>query len=180
VKTTYVALMRGINVGGKNRITMADLSAVFAAAKCADVRTYIQSGNVVLSAEAGVAGGLAAAVAKRLEKDFALKTPVVLRAASELAEVARKNPFAGRSEWENASHVMFLADAPAEAAIAALDAKRSPGDEFRVVGRDIYLWCPKGVGNTKLTNAYFDSKLKTVSTGRNWRTVLALLEMTKA
>ncbi len=180
VKTTHVALLRGINVGGKNRITMADLSSVFVAAGCGGVRTYIQSGNVVFEAAARTASGLATAISARLEQDFALRSPVVLRTASELAEVARGNPFLSRGQSEDIAHVMFLADLPDPAAARALDPKRSPPDAFEIVGRDVYLSCPNGIAKTKLTNAYFDSKLKTVSTGRNWRTVMALLAMTAA
>lgn len=156
---------------------MVDLRAAFTAAGARDVRTYIQSGNLVLNADAEVAASLAAAVAKRLERDFDLRTPVVLRTAEELANVARGNPFLARGESEDTAHVVFLADLPDAAAVSALDPKRSRGDELRVIGRDIYLSCPNGFGKTKLTNAYFDSKLKTVSTVRNWRTVLALLEL---
>jgi uncharacterized protein (DUF1697 family) len=179
MKSTYVALLRGINVGGKNRITMANLTAVFGAAGGSDVRTYIQSGNVVLTADAKTASKLCDAVAARLERDFDLRTPVVLRTSRELAETVERNPFFARGHTADTAHVMFLADVPSAAAAAALDAKRSPPDAFELVGRDLYLSCPNGLGKSKLTNAYFDSKLKTVSTCRNWRTVLALLEMTK-
>lgn len=177
VRTTHVALLRGINVGGKNRITMADLSATFRSVGCEDVRTYIQSGNVVLTADAKVSKTLGAAVSERLLKDFALRTPVVLRSARELAEVARGNPFLERGQSADHAHVMFLADVPDAAGVRGLDEGRSPPDAFRVVGRDVYLWCPNGMAKTKLSNAYFDAKLKTVSTVRNWRTVLALLEL---
>ena len=73
---------------------------------------------------------------------------------------------------------MFLADRPSSAALASLDAHRSPTDEFAVIGREIYLWCPGGIGNSKLTNSYFDAKLGTISTCRNWRTVQKLVELT--
>jgi len=74
-------------------------------------------------------------------------------------------------------HVLFLAETPSDSAAANLDENRSPPDKFAAVGQDVYLYLPNGAGKTKLTNAYFDSKLLTVSTGRNWRTVNKLLEM---
>jgi uncharacterized protein (DUF1697 family) len=80
---------------------------------------------------------------------------------------------------ENHLHVLFLADQPGAAAVASLDPDRSPPDAFVVRGREIYLRCPNGVGTTKLTNAWFDSRLATISTGRNWRTVLKLFELAK-
>jgi uncharacterized protein (DUF1697 family) len=77
-------------------------------------------------------------------------------------------------------HVLFLADLPEASRVAVLDPERSPGDEYIVRGREIYLRLTTGAANTKLTNAYFDSKLATVSTGRNWRTVTKLLELMKS
>jgi uncharacterized protein (DUF1697 family) len=96
---------------------------------------------------------------------------VLLRTAEELGETIRNNPFLAAGAPENWLHVLFLASQPDAQRVAALDPLRSPPDAYAVRGREIYLQCPNGVGNTKLTNAYFDSRLATVSTGRNWRTV---------
>jgi uncharacterized protein (DUF1697 family) len=175
---TYAALMRGINVGGKNKLPMKDLAALFADAGCSDVRTYIQSGNVVFKASERVAAGLPAVIAKRITDGFGYQTPVVLRSAGQLAAVAAGNPFLERGLPEEMLHVLFLADVPEKLAVAGLDAERSPGDTFIVHGGEVFLHLPNGMGRTKLTNAYFDSKLATVSTARNWRTVLKLAEMT--
>ena len=104
---------------------------------------------------------------------------MVIRTADEIRAVARANPFlrGGTSAEIDFLHVMFLADRPTPARVAALDPDRSPRDEFQVVGREIYLHCPNGAARTKLSNAYFDSKLATTSTMRNWRTVLKLADM---
>jgi uncharacterized protein (DUF1697 family) len=176
----HVALLRGINVGGKNSLPMKMLAAMFEAAGALDVKTYIQSGNVVYGASPNVAQRIAAVIEKAIAKELALAVPVVTRTAAELEVIASANPYLARGEDENAVHVMFLADEPAARAVAALDPKRSAGDEFRVVGREIYLFLPNGAGRSKLSNAYFDSKLATVSTGRNWRTVLKLLELARS
>ena len=175
----HVALLRGINVGGKNKLPMRELAAMFTAAGCTDVTTYIQSGNVVFSASPAVAKTVAAFVVKRIEKDHGLRVPVLLRSAVELERVMRENPFLAAGAAPDKLHVMFLADAPKRAAVSALDANRSPPDAFEVVGREVYLHCPEGFGRTKLTNAYFDAKLATTSTVRNWRTVLTLGEMVR-
>jgi uncharacterized protein (DUF1697 family) len=175
--TVHVALLRGINVGGKNKLPMRELAALFEAAGCTDVKTYIASGNVICKASAAVARTLAAKIEKQIAKEHGLRVPVVVRTAKELATAAESNPFAAR---EDHSHVMFLADAPTKAAVAGLDGNRSPGDEFAVIGREIYLYCPNGVAKTKLTNEYFDRKLATTSTGRNFRTVLKLVELSAA
>jgi len=179
VKATlrHVALLRGINVGGKNMLPMKELVKVFVAAGCGDVMTYIQSGNVVFSASAKVVEGLGSFVASRVEKQFGLRIPVVLRTAAEMEAVIRGNPFLAAGVGEEMLHVCFLADLPDADSVAGLDAGRSAPDEFAVVGREIYMCLANGVSGTKLTNAYFDSKLKTVSTMRNWRTVLKLGEM---
>ena len=173
-----VALLRGVNVGGKNMLPMKDLAAMFAKAGCRDVATYIQSGNVVFGADAKIVKGLAAAIAKQVEAQFGLRVPVVLRTAAELKKVIRSNPFLKDGADVETLHVCFLADLPGAELVAALDAGRSAPDEFSVVGREIYTRLPNGAARTKLTNAYFDSKLKTVSTMRNWRTVLKLAQLT--
>ena len=174
----HVALLRGINVGGKNMLPMKDLVGMFVAVGCEDVTTYIQSGNVVFSAQAKIVAGLGSLISKRVEEQFGLRVPVVLRTATELKKVIRSNPFlqVGTAD-ELILHVAFLADKPGAGLVAGLDAGRSTPDEFVVVGREIYMQLVKGVAGTKLTNAYFDSKLKTVSTMRNWRTVLKLAEL---
>lgn len=177
---TYVALLRGVNVGGNNKLPMTHLSAMFSAAGCESVRTYIQSGNAVFQATPAVAGKIAARIADRIEKDFGYRTPVILRTAPELAAVIANNPFLAAGASEESLHVMFLADAPGTGAVQSLDPLRSPPDEFRVRGRDVYMHLPNGAARSKLTNQYFDSKLKTVGTARNWRTVNKLFELMEA
>jgi uncharacterized protein (DUF1697 family) len=176
--TTWIALLRGINVGGKNKLPMKELAAACTKLGCRDVRTYIQSGNVVFAAEKAVADRFAAGLQRRIEAEFGLRVPVVLRSAAQLRAAVAGNPFVADGVAEPELHVAFLADAPAKAAVAALDAKRSPGDSFLVAGREVYLHLPNGVARSKLTNAWFDAQLDTTSTIRNWRTVLTLLEWT--
>lgn len=178
-EAAYVALLRGINVGGKHKLPMDELARLFSEAGCSAVSTYIQSGNVVFRATPALAARLAGEVERRIEQRFGFSVPVVLRAASELSSVARGNPFLRARPAADTSdlHVAFLADAPKARAIAALDPRRSPPDEFAVVGREIYLRLQNGVARTKLTNAWFDKELATTSTLRNWRTLLALVEL---
>ena len=175
---TCVALLRGINVGGKNLLPMKDLAVLCADAGCLNVRTYIQSGNVLFQASPAKAQTLAGLIAKGIADRFGYRTPVLLRTVEELGETIRSNPFPDASEdW---LHVLFMADRADAPRAAALDPDRSPPDAFVVHGREIYLQCPNGVGNTRLTNAWFDSKLATISTGRNWRTVVKLFELARA
>jgi uncharacterized protein (DUF1697 family) len=153
---------------------MKDLVGMFEKAGCVAVRHYIQSGNVVFDAAPALAAKIAAVAETAIQKGFGLRVPVVVRSEKELRAAIAGNPFVADGADPDLLHVMFLGGAPAKAAVAALDRDRSPPDTFVVKGREIYLSCPNGVGRTKLTNAWFDTKLATISTSRNWRTVLKL------
>ena len=172
-----VALLRGINVGGKNRLPMKELAALFVDAGCDDVRTYIQSGNVVFRTGPAVGEEISSIISASILSRFGYRVPVITRTAREFQTIVQANPFVEAGADADKLHVFFLADLPDGAQVEALDPDRSPGDEFAVQGREIYLYCPNGVARTKLTNSYFDSGLSTTSTTRNWRTVLRLLEL---
>jgi uncharacterized protein (DUF1697 family) len=172
---TQLALLRGINVGGKNLLPMKDLARMFEQAGCANVRTYIQSGNVIFDAPKSTQVG--EAVTRGIEKKFGYRVPLILRTLPELQKTIQENPFLAAGAEEKLLYVYFLADRPNADCCASLDAKRSAPDAFEVRGREIYLHLPNGMGRSKLTNAYFDSKLSTVCTARNWATVLKLAEM---
>ena len=177
MSATYVALLRGINVGGKNKLPMKVLTAMFDEAGCGKVRSYIQSGNVVFEAASGLCARLPGLIENRIAQEFGYRTPVILRSAKQLRAVFENNPFLTAGATPEGLHVMFLADRPSQDRIKTLDPNRSAPDEFIVQGQEIYLRLPNGAGNSKLTNAYFDTKLATVGTSRNWRTVTTLLEM---
>jgi uncharacterized protein (DUF1697 family) len=170
----HVALLRGINLGGR-QIPMKKLAEMFGEAGCSDVKTYIQSGNVIF--KAADAGRAIARIGKALSDQFRFEVPIVTRTAAELRDVAESNPYLRAGKVAAKLYVVFLANQPEKARVAALDPERSPPDEFTVRGREIYLHCPNGLGRTKLSNQYFDAKLATTSTVRNWRTVLTLLDM---
>ena len=142
---TYVALLRGINVGSKNKLPMRDLIEIFAESGCADARSYIQSGNVIFDADPGVASRLPSLVAERIADRFGYRTPVVLRTAPDIAAVIAGNPFLAAGCVEDELHVYFLADRPEPDRVARLDPDRSPPDRFSVTGREIYLRLPAGM-----------------------------------
>ncbi|HEX3270882.1 MAG TPA: DUF1697 domain-containing protein [Ktedonobacterales bacterium] len=175
---SHVALLRGINVGGKNPLPMKALAEEFVAAGCKDVRTFIQSGNVIFSAPPDHDEDLLARLlCERLAKRFNYNAPLVLRATEELRAAVANNPYLALGAPEDSLHVMFLTATPEAEAVKKLDPDRSPGDEYQVIVREIYLRLPNGMARTKLTNAYFDSKLGVTSTARNWRTTTKLLEL---
>jgi len=172
VVAVWIGLLRAVNVGGR-KLSMAALSEVASSCGCVDVRTFLQSGNVVFSGSRAVASGLSAA----LTAEVGFDVPVLLRSASDLAAIVSGQPLAGpASAW----HVTFLASKPAARAVSALDPSAYGGDSFAVVGREVYLRTPGGYGRSKLSNAFFERKLNVVATTRNWRTVSALAEMASA
>jgi uncharacterized protein (DUF1697 family) len=172
---TLLALLRGINVGGKAKLPMKELAAIFAAAGASAVQTYIQSGNVIFEAED--AGPVVAKVTAEIGRVYGYPGRIVVRSLAELKAAYKGNPFAKVGAPLETLHVYFLADMPEAGAVKGLDPERSPGDSFVVRSREVYLQLPNGMARTKLTNVYFDAKLKTVSTARNWNTVGKLLEM---
>jgi uncharacterized protein (DUF1697 family) len=172
----HVALLRGINVGGNNMLPMKDLACMFGDAGCTDVRTYIQSGNVIFDAPAG-APGIADAITAAIVKRFGFRIPIILRTSRQLLKTIGANPFLAAGAEEKTLYVYFLAHQPTAGAIDSLDPGRSAPDAFHVRGQEIYLHLPNGMARTKLTNAYFDSKLSTICTARNWATVLKLAAM---
>jgi uncharacterized protein (DUF1697 family) len=173
----YVTLLRGINVGGKNRVPMADLVALVQAAGGRDVTTYIQSGNAVFHATAAVASRMPSLLEKALADRLGLTVPVVVRSADALRAVSAGNPFLSEGADPALLHVAFLAAKPDAAQAASLDPDRSPPDRVVVHGSEAYLHLPNGVGKTRYTSAYLDARLGTVGTLRNWRTVLALVDL---
>ena len=173
----HVALLRGINVGGKNKLPMKDLREIVVGIGAKEVASYIQSGNVVFSASPTVARRAAKAIQDVIATRFELSIPVITRSAEELRAVVAENPFLGESEETSTLHVAFLGDRPLASRVASLDHDRSPPDRFVASGKEIYLCFPNGTAKSKLTNAYFDARLQTVSSVRNWRTVLKLVEM---
>ena len=173
----HVALLRGVNVGGKNKLPMADLARLFVQAGCSAVRTYIQSGNVVFTAKPAVAADLPATIEAAIAKRFGLRVPVVLRSAAELDRIVTSNPLLAEGFAEESLHVAFLKDRPSAASGKRLDPQRSPEDRFVLRGSDLFLALPGGVPGSKLTTAYLDATLGTTCTARNWRTVRKLAAM---
>ncbi len=173
---TWIALLRGVNVGGHNKVPMAELRKACTEVGFADVGTYIQSGNVVFRAEEGadqVAGTLRALMAER----FGCDVPVVLRTVEALERVVAANPFLEEGADVARLHVGFLLDKPTRARVSGMPPQPPGPEEFRVVDAEVYLHYPEGMASTKLTTAYFDRALGTTMTARNWRTVNRIVDM---
>jgi uncharacterized protein (DUF1697 family) len=177
IANRHVALLRGINVGGKHRVPMATLRELFVDAGASEVETYIQSGNVVYTAPAKLARALPETVRAALGETFGFDVPIVPRNAAQLREVAEAHPFVDRVSDEKLLMVAFLDRTPSQAKLAALDPNRSPGDLLEVRGQHVYLAFPNGSGRSKLDANWLDRSLDAIGTWRNWRTVRAVLEM---
>jgi uncharacterized protein (DUF1697 family) len=176
---SYVALIRGINLGSQKRVAMADLRGLFEDLGAKDVATYLQSGNVVFKSSDG-AEKLTRAIERRIRRDLRLSVTVLVLTRPQLTKVLGGNPFAKAKKEPAKLHVTFLAKKPPRAKVSKLDPKLGKPDEFRVVGRQIYLHCPNGYGKSKLTNAYFEKQLDVAATTRNWKTVTKLGELTSS
>lgn len=180
--TRYVAFLRAVNVGGRNRVPMAELAVALSDAGLERISTVLQSGNVLFdSSESEEA--VAATIAGRISAAFGLQIGVVVRTSIELVAVSRSNPFlaAGAERDPTTLHVAFLAEQPRGAAIAALLGGTRPGsDAFAVDGREVYLSYPNGSGRSPLTLPYLERHLGTQGTARNWRTVLRLAHLCAA
>ena len=171
-RQTFAALLRGINVGGTNKLPMRELEGLFGSLGHEQVATYIQSGNVVFRSAGSDAKRVAAAIESAVAEQFGLDVRVLLRTHAELEAVRSACPY------DESVHVVFLESAPSAAEIKALDPDRSPGDSFAVAGREIYLSLPAGAGRSKLTLSWFERRLGIAGTQRNWNTLLKLIEMT--
>jgi len=176
--TTFVDLLRAVNVSGQNRLPMAELRAALAEAGFERVETYVQSGNVVCDAPGDDPREHAAAVHDVIAERFELDVAVVSLTAAEMADAAAANPFIAEDPAVDPKslHVTFLAAPLAPAAFEALKLPAA-GDEAAALsadGRLLYLRLPYGYGRTKLTNAWSERALKTRATTRNWRTVQTL------
>ena len=171
-----VALLRGINVGKNKRISMADLRALLTGLGYQDVATLLQSGNAVYSSKD--APELAA---RKIEKAIAasagFESSVVVRNGEELAAVVRHNPFAKIADDASRYLVVFLSAEPSAAVMKELAGIDVAPDQYRLKGRELYLWCPDNVRESKAVKLFTDKRLKVVATARNWNTVEKLKAM---
>jgi len=169
---SYIALLRGINVSGKNMIKMADLAAALSETGLGNIRTYIQSGNILFESENRDSGMLSALIWAKIKERFGFIVPVQVLSRNELNRIRDNNPYLNlRSLPEDKLHLTLLQAVPDPALTAKIAASDFSPDEFVVSGNAIYLYCPDGYGRTRLTNNFFENKLKVSATTRNWATV---------
>jgi uncharacterized protein (DUF1697 family) len=175
--TRHAVLLRAVNVGGRNAVPMARLRELAADLGYTEVATYVQSGNLVVSAPTRKAADVERAIAKALHDELGLDIDVMARTGKELAAVIEGNPFADIADDDARLLVSFLAAAPAAARVRALDREEFAPERFQVGDRCVYFWHPNGVGRSKMATVPWHRRLGVQGTSRNMRTVRRLLEM---
>jgi uncharacterized protein (DUF1697 family) len=173
---TFVVLLRGINLGARNRVAMPELRQRLSGAGFEDLRTYLQSGNVVLASK-GSAAKVARTCEQQIAKSFGLEIDVVVRTRDELAAVVRRNPLEKVAKNPKRYQVSFLTKKPSAAIVRKLEAAVAPPERFVAVGRELYAWHPEGVARSKLWALLASRDLGVTATARNWTTVTKLLEL---
>lgn len=176
---TFISILRGINVSGHKKILMADLKELYSSLGFIDCLTYIQSGNVIFKTEKkSVCTDLAIKIENAILAKYKFEVPVLVLKPKELAIALELNPFLHRAGIDPEKlYFTFLANLSATDLIEKIDATVYVPDEFLIIKQTIYLHCPGGYGNTKLSNAFFENKLKVKATTRNLKTVNTLLKM---
>jgi uncharacterized protein (DUF1697 family) len=176
--SVIISMLRGVNVGGHNKIRMDQLRAVYESLGFRDSQTFIQSGNVVCRVDKRDLATAGARIEKGIERSFGFRPSVIVRTAPELREVIVRNPFARRSGID-ASRLLvaFLASSPAADALDKVLKIKCAPQELRVSGRELFIYFPNGMARPTLSMATVERTLQISSTGRNWNTVRKLLEL---
>jgi len=173
-----ICLLRGVNVGGRNKLPMQALRTLLESLRLRDADTYVQSGNAVFRATEANLTRLAERIEDAIERKFRFRPTVILRTAAELKAAVARNPFPRQAQSEPGKLlVMFLAEAPGKDAKEILAKLPRGREEMKLAGRELFIFFPGGVGQSKLPWATLGRALGTGATGRNWRTVTKLLEM---
>ena len=176
---TYIALFRGINVGGSHLLPMKDLRVVLVENGCVDVQTYIQSGNAIFRSSMSDAARVAKRLTAAVSKSHGFEPRVIVLTRGDLESAAARNPFPEASENPKSLHLFFLAELPKKADLKSIESLKARTERFALNGRIFYLHTPDGFGTSKLAERA-ERLLGVQATARNWRTVTTLLEMVKA
>ncbi len=181
--TIYVSMLRAVNVGGSSRIKMEALRAVYESLGLADVRTLLQSGNVLFRSGLTDRQQLVKRIMQEIERQLDLEVEVILRTLEEVASIVERGPVLSPRADRSKLLVMFLTSVPDAAAQAALlkwHKSKEMKEMIEMRGPEIYLYYPDGVGRSKLTSAVIEDKLDTAGTARNWNTLTKLVEAGRA
>ena len=176
---TYISILRGINVSGQKKILMSDLKDIFNKLAFKNITTYIQSGNVVFQSEAKLSDiELAEKIGTAILKKYDFKVPVIIRRQEELEKILLTNPFIKDKNINiERLYVTFLSEKPNPVLKESTEKLDYSPDKFYIMEKEVFLYTPGGYGETKLSNNFFENKLKITATTRNWKTVNKLFEI---
>jgi len=176
--STYISILRGINVSGHNMIKMDVVRQLYSELGFSDIQTFIQSGNVIFSSISSNTNQLEGAISKELHDNFGFDIPVLVLTPEELKTALNNNPFINDPIKDPAfMHLTFLSNLPDRSLIEKIPSNFFLPDEYFISGKTIYLYCPHGYGKTKLNNSFFENKLKLTATTRNLNTSNELLKL---
>jgi uncharacterized protein (DUF1697 family) len=175
---TFISILRGINVSGHRVIKMEALKMSCGELGFQNIRTYIQSGNLVFESALADTNAISESIHGKILDAFGYDVPVITMTIAELEQVVLDNPFSNdKSKDPSCFHVAFLSEVPSPQRIEKLNEAELNNDAFALVDKAVYLYCPDGYSNSKLTNALIEKKLKVIATTRNWKTTNVLLKM---
>lgn len=174
--TTYIAILRGINVGGHRKILMADLKSLLEKKGLKNCTTYIQSGNVVFTSNKPPKE-IEKTIKQAISKKYGFDVPVLVRTTDEVENTFKNNPFLSKETDINKLYVAFLSDVPTKENLDKLNAVQFEDANYQVIGKHLYICYDTKVSNSKLTNNLIENKLKVTATTRNWKTVSKLIEL---
>lgn len=177
---TYISILRGINVSGHKLIKMEALRTSYENMGFSNVKTYVQSGNVIFSYEDIEINKLEEQIFQQIKKDFGFDVPIIVLSVEKLEEIIKSNPLRkDKSKEESFMHVTFLASKSETNNFDAIEEKKQDNEDIVFSDYAVYLYCPNGYGNTKLNNNFIESKLKVRATTRNWKTTNELFQIAK-
>lgn len=164
---------------GHNSVRMADLTALYIGLGLKDAETYIQSGNVIFSDQSSMQKpAFSINIEQAILEKFGYIVPVMIRTLQELNDLFASNPYLIEPDFDPAKMaVIFLHDKPSDGQIKKVEGVNYPPDRFKIAGKDIHIYCPNGFGKTKIYTSFFEKKMGVVGTGRNWKTITAILEI---
>lgn len=176
---TYIAILRGINVSGRNKILMANLQQLFESLSYCNVSTYIQSGNVIFTTHETPTHIIANTISKAISHEFGFNIPTLVLTGEQLAHSLNSLPYKSLDLETHGNKVLFtfLEQAPNSVNSAALLNYVKPPEQLSIIDKTVYLYCPNGYGKSKLSNAFIENKLDMIATTRNLKTVIKLVEM---
>lgn len=175
--STYIALLRGINVSGQKLIKMTDLKELFEVRGFQNVQTYIQSGNVIFSSKEKSSDKIKNIISNSIKQKFGFDVGILILTSDMIEYVLRNNPFIKKKKEVDKLYVTFLAEQPSTDNIKKLNSIDYSPEEYILDGRVVYLHVPNGYGKAKLNNNFFENKLKVEATTRNWKTINKLWEL---